>query len=228
MADEFNLPKTEEKILKIWEQNQIFQKTLEQRKGKKTFVFYEGPPYANGKPGIHHVLARVVKDVMLRYKTMRGFYVPRKGGWDTHGLPVEIAAEKALGLKSKKDIEAFGVKRFNEEAKKAVWLYKDEWENMTRRIGYWLDLKNAYVTYEPEYIETLWWTLAQIAKKKLLYKGHKVVPWCTRCGPALSSHELALGYKEVEDNSVYVKFKLKNGQKVGIDFETDVKNYSLT
>ena len=174
MADEFNLPKTEEKILKFWDTNQVFEKSLlknqptSSKLKPKTFVFYEGPPYANGKPGIHHVLARVVKDVILRYKTMRGYYVPRRGGWDTHGLPVEIAAEKALGLKSKKDIEQFGVKRFNEEAKKAVWLHKDEWEQMTRRIGYWLDLRNAYVTYEPEYIETLWWSIAQIAKRKLL------------------------------------------------------------
>jgi isoleucyl-tRNA synthetase len=231
MPEEFNLPKTEEKILKLWEQNQIFQKTLEQRKGKKAFVFYEGPPYANGKPGIHHVLARVVKDVILRYKTMRGFYVPRKGGWDTHGLPVEIAAEKALGLKSKKDIEKFGIQLFNQKAKEAVWLYKDEWENMTRRIGYWLDLKNAYITYEPEYIETLWWTLSEIAKKKLLYKGHKVVPWCVRCGTALSSHELAMGYKEVIDQSVYVKFRLARGQKIGgarIDGDTFIVSWTTT
>ncbi|HUZ92516.1 MAG TPA: class I tRNA ligase family protein [Candidatus Paceibacterota bacterium] len=218
----FNLPAKEEEVLKFWEEKHIFEKSLEKNKpekagaGKKnTFVFYEGPPYANGKPGIHHVLARIVKDVILRYKTMRGFYVPRKAGWDTHGLPVEMAAEKALGFKSKKDIEQYGVKRFNEKAKEQVWLYKDEWESMTRRIGYWLDLKNAYVTYEPEYIETLWWTLQKIWQNKLLYKGHKVVPWCTRCGTALSSHELAQGYKETTDNSVYVKFKLKSGQKIG-------------
>ncbi|MEK9180225.1 MAG: class I tRNA ligase family protein [Patescibacteria group bacterium] len=228
MPEEFNLPKIEEKFLGYWRKNQIFEKTLEKTKKKKHFVFFEGPPYANGKPGIHHVLARIYKDVILRYKTMRGYYVPRKAGWDTHGLPVEMAAEKALGLKSKKDIEKFGIKRFNEEAKKAVWLYKDEWEKMTERIGYWLDLKNAYVTYEPEYIETLWWTLAQIAKRGLLYKGHKVVPWCTRCGTALSSHELALGYKETEDNSVYVKFKIKKGQKISKDFVTDDKTYILS
>ncbi|MDO8537040.1 MAG: class I tRNA ligase family protein, partial [bacterium] len=206
----FNLPAVEEKILDFWKKNQIFEKTLKSREKSKKFIFYEGPPYANGKPGIHHVLARIYKDIILRYKTMRGYYVPRKAGWDTHGLPVEMAAEKALGLKSKKDIEKFGIKRFNEEAKKAVWLYKDEWEKLTERIGYWLDLKNAYITYEPEYIETLWWTISEIAKRGLLYKGHKVVPWCTRCGTALSSHELALGYKEVKDNSVYVKFKLRS------------------
>lgn len=224
----FNLAKAEEEILKFWETNQVFEKSLAKRKNKKTFVFYEGPPYANGKPGIHHVLARVVKDIILRYKSMRGCHVPRRAGWDTHGLPVEIAAEKALGLKSKKDIEKFGIKLFNQKAKEAVWIYKDEWENMTRRIGYWLDFKNAYVTYEPEYIETVWWTLSQIAKRKLLYKGHKVVPWCTRCGTALSSHELALGYKEVEDNSVYVKFKLKPGQRISKDFVSDDKTYILS
>jgi isoleucyl-tRNA synthetase len=214
MANEFNLPKIEGKILKFWDKNRIFEKTLAERKGKRKFVFYEGPPYANGKPGIHHVLARVVKDVILRYKTMRGYYVPRRAGWDTHGLPVEMATEKALGLKSKKDIEKFGIAEFNKKAKEQVWIYKDEWEEMTRRIGYWLDLKNAYVTYEPEYIETLWWTIKQIANNKLLYKGHKVVPWCPRCGTALSSHELALGYKEITENSVYLKFRLKRGQRI--------------
>jgi isoleucyl-tRNA synthetase len=232
----FNLPKVEEKILKFWEESGIFQKSLEQRKGKRRFVFYEGPPYANGKPGIHHVLARIFKDIVLRYKTMRGYYVPRRAGWDTHGLPVEIAAEKALGLKSKKDIEKFGIAAFNEKAKEQVWIYKNEWEEMTRRIGYWLDFKDAYITYEPEYVETIWWTIAQIAKRKLLYKGHKVVPWCPRCGTALSSHELALGYREITEDSVYLKFRLKRGQGIagstsspqGDDFTTDEDTYVLS
>lgn len=227
---EFNLPKLEEKVLAFWDSDDIFQKSIAENKtGKaaKKFVFYEGPPYANGKPAIHHVLARVVKDVILRYKTMQGYYVPRRAGWDTHGLPVEMAAEKALGFASKKDIEKYGVKKFNEVAKEQVWLHKDEWEQMTRRIGYWLDLTNAYVTYSPEYIESIWWTMAQIAKRDLLYKGHKVVPWCTRCGTALSSHELAQGYKETVDNSVYVKFELKPGQKIGT-FVTDDKTYILS
>ncbi len=214
MADDlFNLPKLEEKVLTFWKERGIFEKSL--KKKKRTFVFYEGPPYANGKPGIHHVLARVVKDVMLRYKTMRGYSVPRRAGWDTHGLPVEMAAEKALGFKSKRDIEKFGVKAFNEKAKEQVWIHKDEWERLTMRIGYWLDLKNAYVTYAPEYIESIWWTLAQIWKRKLLFKGHKVVQWCTRCGTALSSHELAQGYQTVTENSVYMKFRLAAGQKIG-------------
>ena len=254
MPEEFNLPKIEEKILKFWEENHIFEKTLALRQAAdrrglnadhrghkhgppktktshlkaKTFVFYEGPPYANGKPGIHHVLARIVKDIILRYKTMRGYYVPRRAGWDTHGLPVEMATEKALGLKSKKDIEKFGIAAFNRKAKEQVWIYKDEWEEMTKRIGYWLNLKDAYVTYEPEYIETLWWTISQIAKRKLLYKGRKVVPWCPRCGTALSSHELALGYKETTEQSVYLKFRLRSGQKIGEDIRTDENTYILS
>ena len=224
---EFDLPELEEKVLAFWDERHIFEKSLSKKSGAKKFVFYEGPPYANGKPAIHHVISRIVKDVILRYKTMQGYEVPRRAGWDTHGLPVEIATEKALGLKSKKDIEEFGMKLFNEKAREQVWLYKDEWERMTRRIGYWLDLKNAYVTYEPEYIESLWWTLSQISKRKLLYKGFKVVPWCTRDGTSLSSHELAQGYKEVRDNSVYVKFKLKPGQRIG-NFTTDSKTYILS
>src|SRR3989344_1168194 len=155
MPEEFNLPRAEEKILEFWKTNQIFEKTLAARKGKKKFVFYEGPPYANGKPGIHHVLARVFKDIILRYKSMKGYDVPRRAGWDTHGLPVEIAAEKALGLKSKKEIEQIGIEKLNKAAKEQVCIYKDEWENMTRIIGYWLDLEHPYVTYEPEYIESI-------------------------------------------------------------------------
>lgn len=225
----FNLPKAEEKVLKFWDENHIFEKSMEARKsGGKKFIFYEGPPYANGKPGIHHVLARVYKDIILRYKTMLGYFVPRRAGWDTHGLPVEMAAEKALGIKSKKEIEKYGIKLFNQKAREQVWIYKDEWESMTRRIGYWLDLKNAYVTYDPDYIESVWWVISQIAKRKLIYKGHKVVPWCTRCGTALSSHELALGYRETVDQSVYLKFKLREGQRVSDDLITDENTYILS
>jgi isoleucyl-tRNA synthetase len=226
LSGEFNFVKTEEDVLRFWDDRKIFEKSLDKNK-KKQFVFFEGPPYANGKPGIHHVLARIVKDVILRYKTMNGYYVPRRAGWDTHGLPVEMAVEKELGFKSKNEIENYGIEAFNKKAKEQVWLHKDEWENITRRIGYWLDLKNAYVTYDPEYIETIWWSLSKIAKRNLLFKGHKVVPWCTRCGTALSSHELAQGYKEVQDNSVYIKFKLKQGQKIG-DFTVDNKTYILS
>ncbi|MEK7630020.1 MAG: class I tRNA ligase family protein [Patescibacteria group bacterium] len=206
--DKFSLPEIEEKVLKFWHENQIFQKSLTKGKKNKPFVFYEGPPSANARPGIHHVLARVFKDIILRFKTMQGFYVERRAGWDTHGLPIEVQTEKSLGFKNKQDIERYGIAKFNQKCKELVWLYKDEWEKLTDRIGFWLDLKNPYITYENSYIETLWWLIAEIWKKKLLYKGHKVVPWCTRCGTALSSHELALGYKEVEENSVYVKFKL--------------------
>ena len=210
----FEFPKLEERVLAFWNEHKIFEKSLQENISKKTgvkgkkFIFYEGPPTANGRPGVHHILSRAFKDVVLRYKTMRGYVVPRKGGWDTHGLPVEIEVEKQLGLRSKKEIEQFGIAAFNEKCKESVWKYKDEWDRMTQRMGFWLDLKNPYITYETAYIETLWWIIAEIAKKKLLYKGHRVVPWCTRCGTALSSHELAQGYKEVEDNSIYVKFKL--------------------
>jgi len=233
LTDEFSLPQSEERVLAFWKEHQIFEKSVAKNvpKGKghakKDFIFYEGPPYANGRPAMHHVIGRVVKDVMLRYKTMRGYHVPRRAGWDTHGLPVEMAAEKALGFKSKKDIEAYGIEKFNEKAKEQVWIYEDAWEHLTERIGYWLDLKNAYVTYAPEYIETIWWSLAEIEKRKLLYKGHKIISWCTRCGTALSTHELAQGYKLVQDNSVYVKFKLKEGQKIS-GFTTDEKIYILS
>jgi len=228
---QFNLPEIEEKVLKFWEENKIFEKSLKQNKKNKKFVFFEGPPTANGRPGIHHILSRSFKDIILRYKTMQGFFVPRRAGWDTHGLPVEIEIEKKLGLKSKKEIENFGIAAFNNECKKSVWEYQDEWEKMTQRIGFWLDLKNPYVTYEKSYMETLWWILSQAYQKKLLYNSYKVVPWCTRCGTALSSHELALGYKTTQDDSVYVKFKLLEGQKIKndlIDNQTYVLSWTTT
>ncbi|MBI2057773.1 MAG: class I tRNA ligase family protein, partial [Candidatus Yanofskybacteria bacterium] len=178
------------------------------RKKSKPFIFFEGPPTANAKPAIHHLIGRVFKDVFCRYKTMRGFYVERKSGWDTHGLPVEIEVEKSLGLKSKKEIEEYGIAKFNKQAKESVWKYKEEWERFTKRIGFWLDLKNPYITYDPKYIETLWWILKKVWDKKMLFKGHKVVPFCTRCGTPLSSHEVAQGYKTVIEGSVIVKFKL--------------------
>jgi isoleucyl-tRNA synthetase len=223
----FSLPQVEEEVLRYWRATSAFKKSLLARKGAKTFVFYEGPPTANGRPGIHHVLARSFKDIICRYKTMRGFSVPRKGGWDTHGLPVELEVEKQLGLKSKKDIEAYGVEKFNEACRASVWTYKEEWERLTERIGFWLDMERPYVTYESSYMESLWWILKEIYRKKFLFEGHKVVPWCTRCGTALSSHELALGYKEVKEESVYLKFKLNPGQKIG-DFITDDHTYILS
>lgn len=207
---DFNLPKAEEDVLKFWKEANVFEKSLLARKKGRKFVFFEGPPTANGQPGIHHVLARAFKDIILRYKTMRGFYVPRRAGWDTHGLPVEIQVEKELGLKSKKEIEKFGIAEFNKKCRESVWRFKDEWERLTARMGFWLDMKNPYITYEKNYIETLWWIISQIAKRKLLYKGNRIVNWCPRCGTGLSSHEMAQGYREVEDQSVYVKFRLNS------------------
>jgi isoleucyl-tRNA synthetase len=204
----------EEQILQKWEKENIFQKTLDKTKDGKRFVFFEGPPTANGKPGIHHVLARAYKDIICRYKTMQGFFVERKAGWDTHGLPVELQVEKELKLSGKPDIEEYGVEKFNQRCKESVWTYKKVWEDMTRRIGYWLDLEHPYVTYENEYIESLWWIIKQIWDKDLLYKGHKVVPHCPRCGTALSSHEVAQGYDSVTENSVYVKFLVINPEAV--------------
>ncbi len=208
MPDEFNFKKIEEEVLDFWEKNKVFEKSLERRKKAKPFIFFEGPPTANAKPAIHHLIGRVFKDLFCRYKTMRGFYVERKSGWDTHGLPVEIEVEKSLGLKSKKEIEEYGIAKFNKQAKESVWKYKEEWERFTKRIGFWLDLKNPYITYDPNYIETLWWILKKVWDKKMLFKGHKVVPFCTRCGTTLSSHEVAQGYKSVTEGSVFIKFKL--------------------
>jgi len=205
---ELNFPKIEEKILKFWKSSRIFERSLERTKGKPRFVFYEGPPFANGLPGIHHLLARAFKDIILRYKTMQGFYVERKAGWDTHGLPTETAAEKKLKISSKREIEK-NIGEFIEECQNNVFAYKKEWEEFTERIGFWLDLKSAYITCSKEYIESLWWILKQIWQKDLLYQDYKVVPFCPRCGTSLSSHEVAQGYKTVRENSVYVKIKLK-------------------
>lgn len=198
----------EEEILKFWKEKDIFKKTLKKDSPQGEFVFYEGPPTANGKPGIHHLEARAFKDAIPRYKTMRGYHVRRKGGWDTHGLPVEIGVEKELGFKSKKEIEEYGIAAFNKKCKESVWQYTTEWQNFTDRIGYWVDQENAYVTYNNDYIESLWHIVKKVETDKRLYRDYKVLPWCPRCGTALSSHELAQGYKEVEDPSIYVKFEL--------------------
>ncbi len=210
----FDFKKTEEKILHFWESQRIFAKSLAARSGggKKNFVFFEGPPTANGLPHIGHFLTRVFKDLYGRYKTMRGFFVLRKAGWDTHGLPVELEVEKELGFKNKKDIERYGIARFNEKAKESVWKYKRQWEDMTRRMGFWIDLDHPYVTYESGYIESVWAIIRKIAEKKYLYRGHRVVPFCVRCGTPLSSHEVALGYRKVTDTSVVVKFRIKNNK----------------
>ncbi|MFH1575656.1 MAG: class I tRNA ligase family protein [Candidatus Nealsonbacteria bacterium] len=201
-------PNLEKKILENWKKNKIFEKSISQRKKAKDFVFYEGPPTANGRPGIHHIESRAYKDIICRYKTMQGFRVLRKAGWDTHGLPVELEVEKKLGLKNKKDIEKYGVAEFNQKCKESVWQYKDEWEKLTERIGFWLDLEHPYITYQNHYIENVWQIIKQIYQKGLLYKDYKVVPYCTRCGTPLSSHEVAQGYKKIKEPSVYVKFEI--------------------
>jgi isoleucyl-tRNA synthetase len=202
----------EERIQTFWQKNTIFKKSIEQRKGCKPYVFLEGPPTANGLPHPGHVLTRVMKDLILRYETMNGHYILRKAGWDTHGLPVEIEVEKKLGLEDKQAIETYGVSRFNEECKKSVFRYEHAWVEMTQRIAFWLDMDNPYITLKNEYIESVWWSLQQAWKKKLLYRGHKVVPYCPRCGTALSTHEISQGYKVIEDPSIFVKFKLKNNE----------------
>ena len=190
----------------------MFGESLRNREGAQQWVFYEGPPTANGRPGSHHVLSRVFKDIYPRYKTMRGYRVERKGGWDCHGLPVEIAVEQKLGISSKTEIEdsehGIGIERFNEECRNSVFEYLEEWNRLTERIGFWVDLEHAYRTLDESYIESVWWALAEIDRKGLLYEGYKVVPYCYRCGTALSSHEVALGYKDVVDPSVYVRLPI--------------------
>ena len=200
--------KREEAVLAFWKENRIFEKSLEKASPQGEFVFYEGPPTANGKPGIHHLGGRVFKDIIPRYKTMRGYHVRRKAGWDTHGLPVELEVEKEIGSKSKKDIEAYGIAKFNQKCKENVMRYIGEWKEFTDRIGFWVDHKDTYFTYTNDYIESVWSVLKRVSEQNLLYKDYKVVPWCPRCGTALSSHEVAQGYDEAKDPSVYVKFKL--------------------
>jgi len=196
-------------ILQFWENRSIFKKSMDSRLGKPQFTLFEGPPTANGTPGIHHVLARVFKDVIPRYKTMKGYYVPRKAGWDTHGLPVELEAEKELGLKSKLEIESYGIAEFNKKCKEDVLRYIDEWKSLTDRIGYWTDMDDPYYTFDNSYIESCWWIIKQLWDKNLIYRGYRVTPHCPRCATSLSSHEVALGYKEdTDDPSVFVKFKL--------------------
>ena len=207
-----NFPELEEKILKKWRAIKAFEKSVSSRPKDRTFVFYEGPPTANGMPGFHHVEARSYKDVICRYKTMRGFRVERRAGWDTHGLPVEIQVEKELGLNSKKEIEEYGIDKFNAKCRESVWRYKGEWENITERMGFWIDMDDPYITLNPLYMETLWWIIKQAWDKKLLYEGHKVVPYCTRCGTSISSHEVAQGYQMVKDISVTAKFEVESSK----------------
>ena len=203
-----NFVEREKETLKFWKDNQIFEKSVELRKGAPAYTFFDGPPTANGKPHIGHVLTRAMKDIIPRYKTMRGYDVLRKAGWDTHGLPVELEVEKELGLDGKEQIEQYGVIPFIQKCKESVWKYKGEWEVMSDRMGFWADMDNPYITYDNDYIESEWWALKTIYEKGLLYKGHKIVPYCPRCGTALSSHEVAQGYKEVKETSATVRFRV--------------------
>lgn len=199
----------EQDILKYWKDNKIFEKSLKFREGNEPFTFYDGPPTANGKPHIGHIITRTIKDIIPRYKTMKGYDVLRKAGWDTHGLPVELEVEKLLGINGKPQIEEYGVEPFIQKCKESVWKYKHEWEEMSDRVGFWADMEDPYITYKNSYIESEWWALKQIWDKGLLYKGHKIVPYCPRCGTSLSSHEVAQGYKDVNEPSVYAKFSVK-------------------
>lgn len=203
-----HISKSEEEILDFWEKNNTFLDSVKRREGNEAFVFYEGPPTANGRPGSHHVLSRTFKDAICRYQTLKGRYVLRRAGWDTHGLPVELQVEKALGLKNKQDIEEYGIEAFNQKCRESVWQYKEDWEKLTKRMGYWIDLDNAYVTYSSEYIQSVWWGFKQIWDQGRIYQDYKVVPYCSRCGTSLSLAEVAQGYKEVTERSVYIKFKL--------------------
>ena len=203
-------PQIEEKILEFWRENKIFEKSIENRDVNKSFAFYEGPPTANGKPGIHHVMARTLKDLVCRYKTLQGYRVERKAGWDTHGLPVEIEVEKRIGIKHKSEVTEFGVEKYNQACRDSVFTYLDLWEKMTTRMGYWIDLDSAYITLSNNYIESVWWALKTLFEKGLIYKDYKIVPQDPKSETVLSSHELALGYRETKDPSVYVFFKLKD------------------
>ncbi len=198
----------EQEMLERWRAEKLFEQTLARRAGAEPYVFYEGPPTANGKPGIHHVFARTVKDLFCRHRAMKGYLVERKAGWDTHGLPVEIEVEKKLGINGKQDIEKFGVAEFNRLCRESVFTYRADWEKLSERIAFWLDYEHPYVTFTPEYIESVWWALATLHERGLLYKGHKILPYCPRCGTALSSHEVAQGYEDVDDPSVYVALDL--------------------
>ncbi|MCC6398148.1 MAG: isoleucine--tRNA ligase [Bacteroidetes bacterium] len=209
LTEKISYPAVEREILAFWKEQKVFSQSISTREGKPGFTFFEGPPTANGRPGIHHVMSRTLKDLVCRYKTMRGFQVHRKAGWDTHGLPVEIEVEKQLGFKHKEDIVRYGVAEFNSKCRESVWKYKTDWERMTEEMGYWVDLTRPYVTFENEYIESIWWALKRYHSEGMIYKGHKIQPYCPRCETPLSSHEVSLGYEDVKDPSVYVRMRSK-------------------
>ena len=223
---ENSFAKMEQKVQESWKKNNIIKKNLDMNKGKRYFVFYDGPPTANGMPHVGHVETRVMKDIIPRYKVMKGYYVPRKAGWDTHGLPVELEIEKKLGISGKEQIEEYGVEKFVKECKDSVFQYVSAWEEMTNKTAYWVDMENPYVTYHNDYIESVWWALKELWNKDLLYEGHKVMPYCPRCGTALSSHEVAQGYKDVKDLTCVAKFKVEEGQ--GFDKDTYILAWTTT
>ena len=216
VSTSLNAVEREKEVIDFWKKNEIFKKSLKLREGHPQFMFYDGPPTANGKPHIGHIETRVFKDVIPRFWTMKGYEVPRKAGWDTHGLPVELEVEKMLGINGKPQIEEYGVEPFIQKCKESVWKYKHEWEEMSDRVGFWADMDDPYVTYHDDYIESEWWALKEIDKKGLLYKGHKIVPYCPRCGTSLSSHEVAQGYKDVKETSCIARFKVKNEENTYI------------
>ena len=205
LPEKLQFPEIEKNILAFWDREKIFQRSVEERDADRPFVFFEGPPTANGKPGIHHVISRTVKDAVCRLKTMQGFRVERKAGWDTHGLPVEIEVEKKLGLDGKDQVLEYGVDKFCSQCRESVWSYKQDWDDLTRRIAFWVDLDHPYITYTNDYIESVWWILSEFWKKGLIYQGHKILPYCPHCQTPLSSHEVSLGYEEVKDPSIFVK-----------------------
>ena len=217
VGSKVSFPPLEENILGFWRSQKVFARSVDARQGGQRFVLYEGPPTANGSPGIHHVLSRVFKDVIPRYKAMKGFYAPRIAGWDTHGLPVELEVEKELGLSNKKDIEDFGIAKFNARCRESVFSYLKEWNALTERIAFWVDLEHPYITMDNNYIESVWWAIKGMWDKERVYQGYKVTPHCPRCGTSLSSHEVALGYEDAEDPSVYIKFKIVKGSFAGSD-----------
>jgi isoleucyl-tRNA synthetase len=208
LPEKLQFPQLEKNILAFWDQEKIFQRSVNERDVNNPFVFFEGPPTANGKPGIHHVISRTVKDAVCRLKTMQGYRVERKAGWDTHGLPVEIEVEKKLGLDGKDQVLEYGVDKFCSQCKESVWSYKQDWDDLTRRIAFWVDLDHPYITYTNDYIESVWWILSEFWKKGLIYQGHKILPYCPHCQTPLSSHEVSLGYEEVKDPSIFVKAKV--------------------
>ncbi|MFC1984736.1 isoleucine--tRNA ligase, partial [Chloroflexota bacterium] len=226
VGSKVNFPQVEESILNFWRNKNVFERSVESRRGGPHFVLYEGPPTANGSPGIHHVLSRVFKDIIPRYKAMKGYYTPRIAGWDTHGLPVELEVERELGFSSKAQIERYGVDRFNTRCRESVFGYLKEWEAMTERVALWIDLKHSYITMKNEYIETVWWAIKRMWDKGLVYRGYRVTPHCPRCGTSLSSHEVALGYQDdVEDPSVYIKFKIAKSLYSTPGFLDELRKY---